>query len=651
MLLRFDQVSLRFGDQAILSAADFTIEAGERVCLIGRNGAGKTSLLKLISGSLAPDDGEIQARAGLRVSRLEQDLPDELESTVRESVMKGLAPVRALVAEYERLSRTELGAHGLSDLEALHRRIDAADGWNIERAVDTLLTEMKLPGDQLLGALSGGWRRRAALARALVSKPDLLLLDEPTNHLDLSSIQWLEQRIVNWPGAVLFITHDRAFLQRLATRIAEIDRGKLVSWPGDYRDYLRRKADAIEEEERQNAEFDRKLAGEEAWVRQGIKARRTRNEGRVRALEALREERAQRIKRPGTARISIGEAESSGRKVLQAKNVSYGYGGKPLINALDLKIMRGDRLGLVGNNGVGKSTLLKLLLGELEPQAGTIKQGTHLEIAYFDQMRQLLDHDKSVAYNVGDGRDHVVVNGKPQHVVGYLGGFLFTAKRALTPVAALSGGERNRVILAKLFTQPSNLLVLDEPTNDLDVETLEVLEARLAEYAGTLLVVSHDREFLDNVVNRILVFEAGGQLVEYVGGYSDWVRRGRQLAQMDAPAGAVISDGAVPGAGGIPAEPAASGRPARTARKLGYREQRELDALPGRIDAIEAEIAALETRMAAPEFYAQPWELTQPVIDALAGKQAEHDRLTNEWLALEERRAALAAGRSADDAQ
>jgi len=646
MLLRFDQVSLRFGDQAILAAADFTIEAGERVCLIGRNGAGKTSLLKLISGSIAPDDGEIQMRAGLRISRLEQDLPDALDLTVRESVMVGLAPVRALVAEYERLSHTDLGPHGLSELEELHRRIDAADGWNVERAVDTILTDMKLPGEQLLGALSGGWRRRAALARALVSKPDLLLLDEPTNHLDLSSIQWLEQRIVDWPGAVLFITHDRAFLQRLATRIAEIDRGKLVSWPGDYHDYLRRKAEAIEEEERQNAEFDRKLAGEEAWVRQGIKARRTRNEGRVRALEALREERAQRIKRPGTARISIGEAESSGRKVLQAKNVSYGYGGKPLIAGLDLKIMRGDRLGLVGNNGVGKSTLLKLLLGELEPQAGTIKQGTHLEIAYFDQMRQLLDHDKSVAYNVGDGRDHVVVNGKPQHVVGYLGGFLFTAKRALTPVAALSGGERNRVILAKLFTRPSNLLVLDEPTNDLDVETLEVLEARLAEYAGTLLVVSHDRELLDNVVNRILVFEAGGALVEYVGGYSDWARRGRQLAQMEGPAEAALPESAIPPSAATPPTAApAAGRPARVARKLGYREQRELDALPGRIDAVEAEIAALEARLAAPEFYAQPWEQTQPVIDALAGKQAEHDRLTSEWLALEERRDALAAGR------
>jgi len=643
MLLRFDQVSLRFGDQAILSAAELVIEPGERVCLIGRNGAGKTSLLKLISGTLVPDEGDIQARADLRISRLEQTMPDDLQLTVRESVMSGLAPVRALVDEYERLAAAELGAHGLKALEELHRRIDAVDGWHVDRAVDTIITDMNLPGEQMVGELSGGWRRRVALARALVSKPELLLLDEPTNHLDLSSIQWLEQRIVSWPGAVLFITHDRAFLQRLATRIIEIDRGKLVSWPGNYRDYLRRKADAIEEEERHNAEFDRKLAEEEAWIRQGIKARRTRNEGRVRALLELREIRAQRVKRPGSARITIGEADSSGRKVVQAKNVSYGYGGKPLISGLDLKVMRGDRIGLVGNNGVGKSTLLKLLLGELEPQTGTIKHGTHLEVAYFDQMRQLLELDKSVAYNVGEGRDHVTINGKPQHVVGYLCGFLFSAKRALTPVSSLSGGERNRVILAKLFTQPSNLLVLDEPTNDLDVETLEVLEERLAEYAGTLLVVSHDREFLDNVVNKILVFEAGGRIVEYAGGYSDWARRGHALAQMDA----VAREAAPAPAPGVP--PAASRGTERAPQqrsKLGYLEQRELNALPGRIEALEAEIAALEARIAAPEFYAQPWERTQPVLDALAEKHAAHDRLAERWLDLEERQAALAASQA-----
>jgi ABC transport system ATP-binding/permease protein len=637
MLLRFDQVSLRFGDQVILSAADFGIEPGERVCLIGRNGAGKTSLLKLISRTLPPDDGEIQVRDGTRISRLEQTLPEELGLTVRESVMLGLAGVRELVDEYQRMAGRELGEHGLKQLEELHRRIDAVDGWHIERTVDTVLTEMKLPADRRLGELSGGWRRRAALARALVSKPDLLLLDEPTNHLDLSSIQWLEQRVLNWPGAVLFITHDRAFLQRLATRIIEIDRGKLISWPGDYREYLRRKAEAIEEEERQNAEFDRKLAEEEAWIRQGIKARRTRNEGRVRALMELRDIRAQRISRPGSARIRIGEADSSGRKVIQAKNVSYGYGGEPLIAGLDLKIMRGDRIGLVGNNGVGKSTLLRLLLGELEPQAGTIKHGTNLEVAYFDQLRQQLDPDKSVAHNVGDGRDHVTINGKPQHVVGYLRGFLFSAKRALTPVGSLSGGERNRVILAKLFTRPSNLLVLDEPTNDLDVETLEVLEERLGEYAGTLLVVSHDREFLDNVVDKILVFEAGGKIVEYVGGYSDWARRGRELAQVDAEASAAMAT-----ATSAEARPAA--RPPRKAAKLGYMEQRELDMLPARIEVLEAEIAALEAEIAGAEFYARPWEQTQPVLDRLAARHAEHDRLAGRWLELEDRRAALAAG-------
>jgi ABC transport system ATP-binding/permease protein len=643
MLLRFEQVSLRFGDQAILSAADFGIEPGERVCLIGRNGAGKTSLLKLISGTLAPDDGAIRMRSDLRISRLEQTLPEDHGLTVRESVLGGLAPVRALVEEYQLRAGRDLSGHGLKELEELHRRIDAVDGWHVDRAVDTILTEMKLPGERRVGELSGGWRRRAALARALVSRPELLLLDEPTNHLDLSSIEWLEQRVLNWPGAVLFITHDRAFLQRLATRIVEIDRGKLVSWPGDYRDYLRRKAEAIEEEDRHNAEFDRKLAEEEAWIRQGIKARRTRNEGRVRALLELREVRAQRIRRPGTARISIGEADLSGRKVIEAKNVSYGYDGVPLIAGLSLRIMRGDRVGLVGNNGVGKSTLLRLLLGELAPQAGTIKHGTGLEVAYFDQLRQQLELDKSVAWNVGDGRDHVTINGKPQHVVGYLGGFLFTAKRALTPVGSLSGGERNRVILAKLFTRPSNLLVLDEPTNDLDVETLEVLEDRLADYSGTLLVVSHDREFLDNVVTRILVFEAGGGIVEYAGGYSDWARRGRELALMDAPAAARAAEHAAP-----PGEPArgerASARTTPRKAKLGYLEQRELDGLPGAIEALEAEIALLEQSIAAPDFYAQPWEQTQPVLDRLSAKQAEHDRLAERWLELEERREALAAG-------
>jgi len=631
-LVQFDDVSFRYGDQVILSSADFTIEPGERVCLIGRNGAGKTTLLKLVTGALVPDTGEIRMPSGVRVAKLEQALPADLEHTVREVVTEGLDEVRDLVREYQARSGTRLDERGLHELEALHRRIDALDGWRLDQRVETTMTEMNLPADARLTELSGGWRRRVALARALVSRPDLLLLDEPTNHLDLSSIRWLEDRVASWPGAVLFITHDRAFLQRIATRIAEIDRGKLVSWPGDYRNYLRRKAEAMEEEDRTNAEFDKQLAAEEAWIRQGIKARRTRNEGRVRALEAMREVAAGRIRRPGTARISIGQAEASGRKVVEARNLRHGYGGRTLIDGLTLKIMRGDRIGLVGNNGVGKSTLLKILLGEIAPQGGSVKHGTNLEIGYFDQMRRVLEVDKSVAENVGDGRDYVTINGRQQHVVGYLRGFLFTAKRALTPVKSLSGGERNRVILAKLFTRPTNLLVLDEPTNDLDVETLEVLEERLREYSGTLVVVSHDREFLDNVVDKVLVFEPGGRVVEYAGGWSDWEKRGRALAESDGPAR---------GRGGAEGE-ASREKPRAAPTKLSYKDQRELEALPGKIEALERAVAELEEKAAAPDFYDQPWEATQAVLDALAERTREHDALTGRWLELEELRESLA---------
>ncbi len=636
-LVQFDEVSFRYGDQVILSSADFAIEPGERVCLIGRNGAGKTTLLRLVTGAVVPDSGEIRMPADVRVAQLEQALPADLEHTVREVVTEGLDEVRDLVRDYEARSGTDLDQRGLHDLEELHRRIDALDGWRLDQRVEAMMTEMNLPADARLADLSGGWRRRVALAKALVSRPDLLLLDEPTNHLDLSSIRWLEDRVAGWPGAVLFITHDRAFLQRIATRIAEIDRGRLVSWPGDYRNYLRRKAEAVEEEDRTNAEFDKQLAAEEAWIRQGIKARRTRNEGRVRALEAMREVAAGRIRRPGTARISIGQAEASGRKVVEARNLRHGYGGRTLIDGLTLKIMRGDRIGLVGNNGVGKSTLLKILLGEIPPQGGSVKHGTNLEIGYFDQMRRVLDVEKSVAENVGDGRDYVTINGRQQHVVGYLRGFLFTAKRALTPVKSLSGGERNRVILAKLFTRPTNFLVLDEPTNDLDVETLEVLEERLRDYAGTLVVVSHDREFLDNVVDKVLVFEPGGRVVEYAGGWSDWERRGRALAESDEPTGRKAGPGTEPG----------REKPKAAPTKLSYKDQRELEALPGEIEALEQAVAELETRVADPDFYTQPWETTQPVLDELAARHTEHDALTARWLELEELRDALAKRDSA----
>jgi ATP-binding cassette subfamily F protein uup len=582
-LLRFDEVSVEFGDLKILSGAEFSIDAGERVCLIGRNGAGKSTTLRLITGELEPDRGEIVRAEGLVVSQLAQTLPEAMDLPVHDVVRAGLDDIEALLAEYRSRSRLDLDREGMQELEALHARIDAHEGWHIEQRVETVISDLNLPADKKMDELSGGWRRRVALAKALVQKPDLLLLDEPTNHLDIATIKWLEDRVYSYPGAVMFITHDRAFLQRLATRIVEVDRTRLTSWPGNYQDYLRRKEKALEDEAAANERFDKKLEEEEAWIRQGIKARRTRNEGRARALVKMREERARRVSPEARARIYIEEAEQSGRKVIRAKNVSYRYGDEPLIEGFSIKIMRGDRIGLIGNNGVGKTTLLRLLLGQLAPQSGTLKHGTNLEIGYFDQLRQTLDLDKSVAYNVGDGRTYIRLNGKDRHVVGYLKGFLFSPKRSQTPVKALSGGERNRVILAKLFTRPANLLVLDEPTNDLDIETLEVLEEKLCEYSGTLIVVSHDREFLDNVVTSTIVFEEDGHIQEYVGGYSDWVRQGKQLAVTDNPFDS-----------GERKRRAAERRRQRPTTKLSYMDQRELDGLPAEIEELEAAIAALQ---------------------------------------------------------
>jgi ABC transport system ATP-binding/permease protein len=623
-LLRFDDVSLEFGDLRILAGAEFSIEAGERVCLIGRNGAGKSTTLRLITGELEPDRGEIVRAQGLIVSQLAQTLPEAMNLPVRDVVRDGLRDIEALLAEYQRRSGLDLDREGMQELEALHARIDAHEGWHIEQRVDTVITDLDLPADKKMNELSGGWRRRVALAKALVQKPDLLLLDEPTNHLDIATIKWLEDRVYSYPGAVMFITHDRAFLQRLATRIVEIDRAKLTSWPGDYQDYLRRKEKALEDEAAANARFDKKLEEEEAWIRQGIKARRTRNEGRARALVKMREERAQRLSPEARARIHIEEAERSGRKVIRAKNVSYRYGDEPLIEGFSIKIMRGDRIGLIGNNGVGKTTLLRLLLGQLEPQSGTLKHGTNLEIGYFDQLRQTLDPEKSVAYNVGEGRTYIRLNGKDRHVVGYLKGFLFSPKRSQTPVKALSGGERNRVILAKLFTRPANLLVLDEPTNDLDIETLEVLEEKLCEYSGTLIVVSHDREFLDNVVTSTVVFEEDGRIEEYVGGYSDWVRHGKQLAVADNPYHS-----------GERKRRAAERRRQQPATKLSYKDQRELNGLPDEIAALEAAVAALQDTVADPGFYVQDAVAVREALERLAATEAELDRRIERWGELE----------------
>lgn len=625
-LIRFEDVSLDFGEQKILTEASFSIEPGERVCLIGRNGAGKSTTFKLITETIECDRGEIIRKSGLVVSQLEQSLPEAEDLPVRDVVRSGLSGIQSLLEEYHRRSATDLDRDGLRELEELHRQIDAHGGWNIEQRVDSTISELSLPTNKKMNELSGGWRRRVALAKALVQEPDLLLLDEPTNHLDIVTITWLESVVRSYAGAVLFITHDRAFLQRIATRIVEIDRGKLTSWPGDFKNFLRRKEEALASESKENSEFDKKLAQEEIWIRQGIKARRTRNEGRVRALEKMREERSKRISKENSARIHIEESESSGRKVIRAKNVSYRYDEQPLIEDFSIKIMRGDRIGILGNNGVGKTTLLRLLLGQIEPQSGTIKHGTNLEVGYFDQLREALDEDKSVAENVGDGRTYIKLNGKDRHVIGYLKGFLFTPKRAMTPVRSLSGGERNRIILAKLFTRPANLLILDEPTNDLDMETLEVLEAKLAEYSGTLIVVSHDREFLDNVVTSTIVFEDGGKLREYVGGYSDWLRQGKELAELDRYESGAKSE---TGKGTADESPRVA--------KLSYKEQRELDKLPEQIESLESRIDKLGKEISASDFYAKGHELTQPVLAELADKQAMLDQALERWTALEDR--------------
>lgn len=623
-LIRFDDVSFGYGDQRILIEASLSLEPGERVCLIGRNGAGKSSTFRLITGTQEVDAGEIVRSPDLVISELAQELPEAMDQSVREVVRSGLVGIERLLRRHRRLSEQDLDDAGLRELQDLHQLIESHGGWNLEQRVEATMTELDLPAEKRMNELSGGWRRRVVLARALVQKPDLLLLDEPTNHLDIATIKWLENVVYSYPGTVLFITHDRAFLDKLATRIVEIDRGKLSSWPGNFADYQRRKEKALDDESTENALFDKKLAQEEAWIRQGIKARRTRNEGRVRALMAMREKRAERVSPESKARIHIEEADISGRKVIRARNVSYRYSDEEaLIDGFSTTIMRGDRVGILGNNGVGKTTLLRLLLGEIEPQTGTIKLGTNLEIGYFDQLREKLDPEKSVAENVGDGKTYIKLNGKDRHVVGYLKGFLFDAERSLTPVKALSGGERNRVILAKLFTRPANLLVLDEPTNDLDMETLDVLEDKLTEFSGTLIVVSHDRRFLDNVVTSTIVFEDGGTVKEYVGGYSDWVRQGHKLTEVENPHGTKATR-----------RESRGGQQVDAPKKLGYREQRELDGLPDEIEALEASIAQLEATLADPAFYGGDHEKVQTTAAELTRAQTELDRRMERWTEL-----------------
>jgi ATP-binding cassette subfamily F protein uup len=622
-LITFSEVSLEFGDQLILNNVSMTVESGERVCLIGRNGAGKSTLINIIAEKIETDSGEIIKQSHLRVSQLEQSLPQIRDITVRDYVAEGLNHLQRLLKEYEERSHQfdDENHASLRDLEELQHQIEAEGGWNIDQRVETIISDLNLPADLKLTQLSGGWRRRVALGKALVSNPQLLLLDEPTNHLDLSTIQWLENRVLNFNGAVIFITHDRAFLQKLATRIIELDRGKLSSWPGTYQDYLVNKEKALGEEAKANALYDKKVGEEEVWIRQGIKARRTRNEGRVRSLISMRTEVAKRLKPQNKARIHIEEAEQSGRKVIEAHKICHSYDKNNLIDKLSLKIMRGDRIGLVGNNGVGKSTLLKIILGEIEPNSGTVKIGTNLEIAYFDQLRRNLDPEKTIAQVVGDGGDYIKMNGKERHVIGYLRGFLFSAKRAMTKIKVLSGGEKNRVILAKLLTRPSNLLVLDEPTNDLDVETLEVLEDRLMEYKGTLIIVTHDREFLDNVVSSILVFENSGTIQNYAGGFSDWHRHGKKLAEMDNPT--------------IVNEKKRTLNDANN-KKRSYKIKLELETLPDKVAALEQSISELEEKINTNDFYTLPYQKQQPILDASKMKNKELDTAIRRWNELEE---------------
>jgi ABC transport system ATP-binding/permease protein len=631
-LVRFDSLSVTLGEQRILVGAELAIEPGERVCLIGRNGAGKSTTLKLIAGVEEPDDGTIERAGDLRLAMLDQRLAAESAHTVREFVALGMAEQLRRIAAYHALSRSPSPDAGiLRELEALQRAIDAGGGWSIDVQVNTVISDLDLPAEQRMDELSGGWRRRVTLARALVSKPDLLLLDEPTNHLDIGTIEWLEERVRTYPGAVVFVTHDRSFVERAATRIVDIDRGRLRSWPGGYLDYLTRKAESDQQEDLRNALFDKKLAEEEAWIRQGVKARRTRNEGRVRALEELRDIRAQRLKRARSARILISEsAELSGRKVIEARNVTHGFGGKPLLTDFSLRVMRGDRVGIIGNNGVGKTTLLRILLGELPPDSGTVSLGTHLEVGYFDQLRRDLDPSKTVAEIIGEGRDYVTVQGRKKHVVAYLTDFLFTAKRAMTPIAALSGGERNRVILAKLFTRSANLLVLDEPTNDLDVETLEALEARLADYEGTLIVCSHDRYFLDATVTSTLVFEEDGLVRRHAGGYTDWLERHRKLAVVDAPVAHA-------------AEEPRFHQTKPAARKLSYKLKRELDALPDAIEGLEARGRKLRTTVNDPAFYQRSHTEVHRQLDELRQLETELEAAMERWGELENLAASVAS--------
>ena len=602
-VLTLDHINHAFGHLPLLDDVSLQLEPRERVSIIGRNGAGKSTLLQILSGELTPDSGTVWHQPALKVARLVQDVP--LTST--QSIF-------------------EVVAEGLKGLDG-----HDAEDWRREHKIDLVLSRLDLDGSARVDTLSGGWRRRVLLARALVAEPDVLLLDEPTNHLDIDAIQWLENFLADYKGAVVFVTHDRAFLQRLATRIVELDRGRLTSWPGDYETFLQKKEEWLSNEAIQQEKFDKRLAQEEAWLRQGIKARRTRDEGRVKALLEMRKERAARRDVQGNVSLRIDKADSSGKMVFEAEGLRKVYGDRVVVGGFSTRIMRGDRVGLIGPNGAGKTTLLRLLLEQIPPDAGTMRHGANVQIAYFDQQREQLDPEKTVFDTVGEGNDTVTVNGQTKHVHGYLRDFLFGPERARSPVKALSGGERNRLLLARLFTRPANVLVMDEPTNDLDLETLELLEAQLVEWPGTLLLVSHDRVFLDNVVTSTIVFEGEGRVEEYVGGYADWLRQRRKQTAAGAESRAA-------GAGKTTEKPAAAAPTPVAPKKLSYKEQRELEQLPHRIEVLESEQSQLQATIASPEFYKEKAETIAKALARVPELEAELLAAYARWDELESRR-------------
>jgi len=628
-LIRLRNIHVSFGGPAILESISVSIEAGERLCLLGRNGTGKSTLLKVISGEVKADNGDLELKQNLKIAVLDQEPRGDLQGSIFDIVAMGLGKNAKLLQDYHHALHNFTENHNdqtAAELERAQNQVDIHNAWQLNQQVEEVLSRMQLDGDADYASLSGGMKRRVLLAKALVIKPDILLLDEPTNHLDLTAIQWLEEQLLNYKGALMFITHDRSFMRKLSTRIIELDRGCLTSYPGNYDTYLRRKAEALHAEEVENAHFDKKLAQEEVWIRQGIKARRTRNEGRVRALEKMRVERNQRRNQVGKVSMKVAQAERSGKLVSEAENVSFEYEGKPLIKDLTTTILRGDKIGVIGPNGVGKTTLLRLLLGDLKPTSGTIKNGTKLEVAYFDQFRAQLDDSASVIDNLSQGREFVEINGSRKHVIGYLQDFLFAPERARSPVSMLSGGERNRLLLAKLFSKPSNILVLDEPTNDLDIETLELLEELVMEYPGTALVVSHDREFVNNVVTSTLVFEGEAQVNEYVGGYDDWLKQSKNNNKKESGAAQKI----------VVDKNSVASMKADKPKKLSYKDQRELDALPAQIETFENEVESLQAQMADDAFYKQEKEKIIKVQDQLKKSQENLAHCYTRWEILEQ---------------